>query len=364
MDAEEKVIDVVSNKQIALSDADYTEKGYVRLPYKDIEFKEFITGLLGEPQSLDGRVFGKFVISVKELENLHHLICQRIDSQNKGQLIQFIAKIAYDNDSIVTLNSLNDFLNYNEIKPVVPIVVYLSWNYLIQFPDKEYPEKQQIDVSFISQKSYNRYTIADILFRAAGGKIEKSGIVEYKIEHTSRSWGVDIENILVNQINIMIEKPKKSVQFIMEHRVGVAGIVSLSISTWLSMIGYKYIKFLQDRDLNSVKESLNKIGLDLNSKLNYLINYIAMNSLTKHSDRILLLAVASAFMLNIMFIWTSVSLDIRKESYILLTEESRRYKERQDNKARRKWRIFIGTLITGILTGIIGNFIYAYLISK
>lgn len=364
MSTEEKVIEVTSNKQIALSDADYTEKGYVRLPYKEIEFKEFITGLLGEPQSLDGRIFGKFVISITELENLYHLICQRIDSQNKGQLIQFIAKIAYDKDSIVTLNSLNNLVSYNEIKPVVPVAVHLSWTYLIQFPDKDYPEKQQISISFISQKSYHRYTIADVLFRAMGGETIKGGAVDYKIEHTSRSWGVDIENILVNQINTLIENPKKITQFMMKHRIAVASISSLSISTWLCSIGYKYIKFLQHIELSNIEEELNKIGLNLNDKLNYLINYIAINSLSKNSDRIYLLILAGFFLFNIIFIWTSISLDINKESYILLTEECKKYKKSQDNKARKKWNIFIGTLITGALTGVIGNFIYAYLISK
>ena len=63
---EKSVIEVKSNT-VALDDANYTEMGYIRLPYKEDQFKEFITGLLGEPQSIDGRIFGNFSITKNEL---------------------------------------------------------------------------------------------------------------------------------------------------------------------------------------------------------------------------------------------------------------------------------------------------------
>jgi hypothetical protein len=359
---EKSIIEVPSNP-IALDDEDYTKVGYIRLPYKEDQFKEFITGLLGEPQSIDGRILGKFSITITELENLHQLIYQRIISQNKGQLIQFIAKIAYDNKSMVTLNSLNDFVTYNEIKPVIPNAVYLTWTYLIQFPDKDYPEKQQINVSFISKEFYRKYTPMYIMIGSVANAMSR-GVVEYKIEHTSRSWGIDIENLLTNQINTIMEKPKKTLEFIKNNSFAISVISSLGITYGLFMIGYKYIYHLKDINLRNVNIILDKLGTDLNGKLNYLTEYVVSGKVNRYSDLMATLYLVSIIAFTIMLVWINTSLDITEESYILLTEKAKEKKKQGEKQIRKQWRMFLFTLITGVLTGVAGNFLYSYLINR
>ena len=291
------------------------------------------------------------------------MIYQRIRSQNKGELIQFIAKISYNDKSMVTLNSINDFVTYNEIKQVIPNAIHLSWTYLIQFPDKEYPEKQQISVSFISGKAYSRITEFDIVTSRIGGP-NRGGIVQYNIKHTSRSWGVDIENLLTNHINTILDKQKQIVGFIKNNKFVISAISSLCITYGLVRIGFKYISHLKEVNLIDVNTALNKLGSDLNGKVNYLTKYIAMEQVNKYADYKLYLILGGIIVFIILLAFIHESLDVTEESHILLTEEAKKYQKLSKENILKQWRVFIFTLITGVLTGVGGNFIYAYLISR
>ncbi len=128
----------------------------VVLPCSPDQFREFIAGLLGRPQTIEGFVDGPFEVTKQNVENLHHLIDQRILSQNEATLVQFTARVEYDNNSSVLLNSLRDFLSYNEVKPLKSSALHLSWTYLMKFPMKDFPEKQVIQISFKSDTANRR----------------------------------------------------------------------------------------------------------------------------------------------------------------------------------------------------------------
>lgn len=59
-----------------------TQKGYLALPFDQDQFQEFVKGLLGKPQTITKRIRGNFEISLKDLQNFHDLIEQRISQQN------------------------------------------------------------------------------------------------------------------------------------------------------------------------------------------------------------------------------------------------------------------------------------------
>lgn len=123
------------------------------LPCPPDQFRDFIAGLLGKPQTIERYVEGPFELTKPDAENLYHLLDQRISSQNDATLVQFTARIIYSDNSSVLLNSFSDFQSYNEVKPLISTGLHLSWTYLIQFKNKSFPEKQNIDISFISDPS-------------------------------------------------------------------------------------------------------------------------------------------------------------------------------------------------------------------
>jgi hypothetical protein len=86
-----------------------TDRSTMLLPCAPDQFGDFVAGLLGKPQTIERSIKGPFVVTKDDIENLHHLIEQRVSSQNERTLIQFTCRIVYDDDSSVLLNSFPDF---------------------------------------------------------------------------------------------------------------------------------------------------------------------------------------------------------------------------------------------------------------
>lgn len=152
----------------------------VVLPCPPDQFRDFIAGLLGKAQTIEASVPGPFAVTKNDVENLFHLLNQRVSSQNEATLVQFTAKVIYDDNSSVLLNSIGDFLAYNEVKPLISIAAHLNWTYLIKFPNKAYPEKQIVTVSFRGHE-----TIDDIRSQGSIGMIYRRAFpIALQIEHT------------------------------------------------------------------------------------------------------------------------------------------------------------------------------------
>jgi hypothetical protein len=184
----------------------------VVLPCPPDQFREFIAGLLGRPQTIEGSIAGPFEVTKQDAENLYHLIEQRVASQNESTLIQFTARVSYDNHSSVLLNSLQEFLSYNEVKPLTSSALHLSWTYLIKFPTKAFPEKQVIQVTFGSGETRRPAFVPYELFELAVEQWPGGGMT-LRIEHTDRTWGTDIEALIRGHLQLL-QKPVSKLRWL------------------------------------------------------------------------------------------------------------------------------------------------------
>lgn len=137
------------------------EQYSVILPCTQEDFGNFVSGLLGQSQTIERIFRGTFEIGRQEIENTYHLLDQRICQQNEATLVQFTAKVVYHDASSILLNSLDDFLRYVEVRPLVSTSLHLSWTYLIRFRDKRFPEKQQIEMSIVAGPRIRRISPID-----------------------------------------------------------------------------------------------------------------------------------------------------------------------------------------------------------
>ena len=122
----------------------------VALPCTSDDFGRFLGSLLGKPQTISGSERGAFEIRREDISNSYHLVIQRVKQQNDAQLLQFTVRLVFDDNSSVLLNSLDDFLTYSEVRPIVPTQAHLSWSFIVKFQDRSHPEKQEIDLSFLT----------------------------------------------------------------------------------------------------------------------------------------------------------------------------------------------------------------------
>jgi hypothetical protein len=206
------------NRGSALS-ADHSEYA-VLLPCTPDEFGDFVSGLLGKPQTIEKSIRGVFEFTHDAVANTFHLVKQRIDSQNEATLIQFTIRIEYDDNSSVLLNSLQDFLTYSEVRQIASVGVALSWVYLVKFKNSNVPEKQEIYLSFRTgddDEVGNIFAEDDGVFIIQSSRRRSLSGVFLRIRHTDRTWGTDLESLLTGHVKTLMKTPQPTEKFIYGH---------------------------------------------------------------------------------------------------------------------------------------------------
>jgi hypothetical protein len=327
----------------------------VILPCSPEQFSNFIGGLLGKPQTITQSLRGAFEVTSENLINIHHLINQRITQQNGGELLQFTARIIFADDSSVLLNDLDDLLNYNEVRPVVSQQVHLSWLYLIRFNNREFPEKQTIDVSFITDGvlvSFDEATVMRSLLR------RNAGNVTFRIQHTARTWGSDIQALLDGHLHGLLtpESAVKEMARIHNNKIQTLTFAAILASTLYS-IYVSSLHLLSSRKVELLTLVRGKGSVDV--KLNGILTAI-------YDDpwKIFLLYsfgyFVIAFIVGIFAVmWMDSAITRSKPSFVLLTPVSLKYKKARLSDYRKQWYSFFGSMVISIVTGIISSVIYA-----
>lgn len=347
---------------------DYTSHSVV-LPCEPEHFRDFVAGLLGKPQTISRRLFGRFELTKSDVENLYHLIEQRVSSQNEATLIQFSATVAYDDNSSVRLNSFPDFQVYKEVKPLVSTTVSLSWTYLIKFRTKKFPERQQIDLTFKSgaDSDHDSFALSSARMKEiAVSNLFRIGLIDFRIHHTDRTWGTDIEGLLDGQLHTLLKEEN-----------GIREIVS----DWSSTIGFfagvfSFVAAL----LGVVTVTRNLIGRYLEQasklassdtqtfdavvkKLDFLIDIIASGFWTKYAfyaTGYFLIAIIASIIIGFVI---GAAADNKLPSFVLLTKGAEERKSAVLTRYNSNWLYFIAQLIGTLIVAIFGNYLF-YIISQ
>jgi hypothetical protein len=176
----------------------------VVLPCDVKDFGTFISGLLGKPQVLTGRVTGNFDVEYQDVANIYHLVNHRVDKQNPGHLVHLSITVYYDNGTSATHNDIEKFKTYHPTEKCYPIEIVLSFTYLLYFPQTNAPEKQVVEVSLSTERNERRQW----------RPYYDGGLFEYRIEYTDRTWATDISGLLKNHAKVLVEEHSKIKEFI------------------------------------------------------------------------------------------------------------------------------------------------------
>lgn len=307
--------------------------GQVSLPFNENQFKDFIVGLLGKPQTITKRFRGSFEITKDNIISLFEILNQRVYQQNDAKLIQFRATIYYDDNSTVTLNGFEHLVHYNESLPIVSKAVHLTWQYLIKFRDKTTFEKQEINLSFITEMD-GRISLDDDMDVYA-----HENQVYIRIQHTARTWGADIEGILSKHIKTIVKDNSKFYNFFSYNPNRVQNAISglLAIITLIFSIFY------------TLKKATNPIN---NHDSTFWIH---------HYGSLVFLILGIYILIKGTLIVLEEFEVYNKPSFILLTAKSITQKEKTLKSFKRKWHKYLWTIIVSIILGVVGNYVYGYL---
>jgi len=296
----------------------------VAIPATGKALANFIGELLGQRRNIEKIFKGcSFSVDLNWLLNLHLMIDQRIVSQNDGSLADFKATIYFDSGRIHNLYGFDAFNSYRDISNEVCGAVEMGWTYLVKFPSKELPEKQEInfriavDEKFKERKTQSRYGFFNDYLKVGA---DADSLAKIEIAYTDFTWGEDIQSHVTRYIDSSFHKADICARFI-----------SYIISTkFLPFIGFLlfpiavlFQKSFFEGDskatlMKSAQEQLKEVAPDTAiKKLNLLIE---MQSRTLTVNEITVFA--SLFYVIVMFALLLALIGIRAGSFIAINDYS------------------------------------------
>lgn len=346
--------------------SDSTEVAVV-IPCDPKDFGEFIGSLLGKSQEIEKSIYGKFFIEKDNIEDIFHLINQRVSQQNSGVLVSFTITIYYDDDSNVRLNSIDEFLRYAEVKPRLSLGFNMTWVYLIIFSGNKVPEKQEIDLGFSSDhRRRRRRTALDVeIYSALDGPGELEGRFKLRVRHTVRSWGVDIESLITGHIGTLRQSPVRGLRgYLRRNRSLAMWIAGCTYSAFiLSCLIFGMIRYSQYK-VASFSASVSNISeTDRSDKVvDILASYIFSGETQYLSAFTIVFSILAAISVPIILERFSEAITGSGDrSVLLLTKQARDRYDYIRSLDDGFWKQLTLTAVLGVLCGVIANYVFLLL---
>jgi len=247
-------------------------------------------------------------------------------------------------------------LNYKEIKPLIPSSVILTWTYLINFQNRKTPEKQEIELNFISHASHFS---PEFSYKKSDSWFQHSlGMTLLKIKHTARSWGTDIESLLSNHVQTYEKDEPCFRKWCRKHSTRISVLFFLAIF-FIGLIGLlTTTHLLTEGERYAVEELLLKNQASLDEKVNFLINHSLLGIWPKFFiSSFLFVSVLIVGGIFVSAVIEEIS-QHKEPSFIVISKTSKQHKTDVLKRLNKKWKTYIGTLIGGVLSGIIANIIF------
>jgi hypothetical protein len=308
---------------IEVSEKNDGSSGQIALSFTKNQFADFIAGLLGKPQTITKHFEGSFCINKDTVINLFQIINQRIYQQNDGKIIQFRATVYYSDSTSTTLDGYEHFVHYNESHPVVSQGLNLNFVYLIKFAGKENYEKQEVDITFGHNENFQQ--LNGFPFQFVSGNLG----ISFRIQHTARSWGGDMESLLTKHLETLITKHDKLKFLIFRYSEEIG---QLTISMMLISNVFVVLKLIER----------NAIEISLQNAVKIFASFVFSYSVG---------LIGKIFIENRAY--------FSNQSYVLLTPESIKNKEKNEKETTSKWWWYVGSIIFSIAIGILSNILFA-----
>lgn len=349
------------NKEIQPVPLIYSEGG-ITLPLSEDDFKDFMVSLLGKPELIEGYVEGAFSIDFSNVKNINYQIDNRISQQNHSSLLQFTAKLSFDDNSSISFNSLPGFFDYKESRPIVCTGFDFTWVYLIKFGNRKVFEKQEIRVYASRPTDSSRKKKSSSLEKLLMLEALELPKVSYSIRCTANTWGYEIAE-LIN--NIVSDSAVQSRDFANLRKNVLYGFSLLFPITLFS--GFIIIYWLQAGEFREIARStaiLVDEGAEPVDVVNNIVDLIRADLLLNSIS-----SAAENFFLSIVFsvvLCLSLLEFIRFPNYLFLLFNSSSIREKKLylSRARNRKAAAILGIVFSVGLGVLSNYVFEYLKSR
>ena len=333
----------------------FSKEGHIILPFTGDQFGEFVKNLLGSPQRITRMYKGSFTLDREQLASFHKVIKQRIEQQNDTSLFHFTAEIFFSDNSSVKTGSFEEFISYNEIRPVICVGVEMTWDCLIRFQDKDVPEKQTINLVFHTAAGLRH----DILFDRSPYLpfSQSSGVITLRASHTARTWGMDIESTVSHQVETVMDHwPKwKALLVTKSDRIG------LIVATMVVSASFVGVFYSAKREAAYRLAEISTFNDNVQQQVLAIHHYIVSGAWPTFYFGAASFVIASSVFALFIGTWISSALTNYPPSFILLTSASDRHRITSLRQYRKRWISFGLSIAFAILTGVAGNLVFYWI---
>lgn len=337
---------------------DENANSQIALPVSSRQLGAFIGGLLGQRRIISQDYEHIFVMDIPWIYNLIELINQRVKSQNDAQLVSCSIDLEFDNGKIISLDNSEVLRSYNDITDNISTGIRVDLSYIIMFPYKEIPERQdivfiarsKIDVSDRSDGAYRRFR--NFLLPIHSDQSQLMAMIRY----TDLTWGEDILNLITNHISSKFSKPSGLIEALKFSFAGLVPLISMILGFWTAF--YEIAK--NRNNVNNILLENSKLFEivdgnieSINSKINVIYKAMhAQYSSVEVGGFLLIISMFSTMMLSLFLI------RIKRKSYVVLNERTRiNMNSSERNRKTIMSIIFVGFALS-IFASLISSFIY------
>ncbi|OYD78331.1 UNVERIFIED_ORG: hypothetical protein BDU10_3464 [Burkholderia sp. CF145] len=326
----------------------------VSLPVARKSLGDFISGLLGQPQTLEKKAESAFSIDHTWLIHLISLITQRVAQQNLAEPLTFEATISYRGGFSRKVSTFPAFEHFSETQNVVCVGVKLDISLLIQFPGKDSPEKQQVTISFKTNEKET--SLLENLF----SKTLPIGQCDIEIRHTERTWADDILN-LVNKELELVQTPEASVKkFLRRIFLPFAGALFPMFVMGGMVLNSSRNSGTEEKIIKRIGSLLNAKSTSpelLNEKLDTLLMHAQSQIESQGSGRfVVALLISVGIGAFVMLLGAAIAQPA--PSFILISKASEKNKIETEKKMNRRLLSVFGSLVLTVVLGLAVNYIY------
>ncbi|NEP82014.1 MAG: hypothetical protein F6K39_30045 [Okeania sp. SIO3B3] len=355
-------------------------KSSISLSVNREAFTEFVVSLLGKPESVEGYIEGAFEIDFGGFEQLNYIIDDRITKQNQSVLVEFRAKLFFNDNSSLSFSGVKSFQEYKERRNLICTGFIFTWVYLVEFHDKKVPEKQEISVFSVEEgtpssaksESKKEKSISQIFDVGFADQIPK---ISYSIRCTNQGWGIEISELVRNCIKGFV---KTDVPFAGFRRKVIEILEEFPLSFFYLLL-FLVLPFIDSKDnstscLNLSDKISQFLGdnISVGEKVDFLIKFVnacdPKTSETKDSINfffligIIFTLIVLTFVLLMLIIWL---IKLPTYRFLLFTEASEKerdqYFRRVSSRRNFWWIVVVAGFIVGVSASIFSSYLLEWL---
>ncbi|MGB6008407.1 hypothetical protein [Castellaniella sp.] len=327
--------------------------GSINLPVDKIKLGNFISGLLGQPQVLDRRFDTPFSVDHDWLIHLCSMILQRIAQQNSAEPLTFETTIYYRDGLFRKVSGFDAFTHFSETQQVVCVGIKFDISMLISFPGKDNPERQQLEMTLLTNEE-EEFT-GNLLL----GERIRAGLFYIDIRHTERTWADDILNLITKEFQ-SVQRPEPILKKKLRRLFLPFASLLFPFSALGGLVLESWSRSSEKDVLNASVSHLlsnNELNLPLlNDKIDTLLQIVALNMNRPGLGSALLFL--APLVIGVIVFTLGRALAQPTPSFILITKSSEVHKKAVEAKQSRRMMWLFGSMILSVALGVFGNYLY------